>query len=183
MTERLCLKKLHPYADRMVHPSGKTECLPCIAARRIRRRTGGRWDIVGEPVPTNWSQPTTDAEREERYETWAAGVDAAIEAVRRTEGFDGRHRPGQVLGEYLPLTTAERRAVFGEPTPRRRAITRMTVRCPDCDTPRLWGAACVACEQRQAGVRQAQSRTYRSMSPTARRFQDLARLGVGRLVS
>lgn len=167
----LCRNGRHPYSQRRTKTNGLTTCVPCEqeswrASQPLRSHS-----------TTGWASLAPDPERQERYDAWAAGLDAAIAMVRATEGFDGGERPWQALGEYLPLPSPAR-------APRRRAITQMVVRCADCDTPRLWDAPCATCAQRRMAsppVSRYPANAPRSVA--ARRFQALAARDVGRLVS
>lgn len=90
--ERLC-RNGHPRSRRYVKPSGGTDCRDCRTDRQhYQNRT----------LPVDLD-PAMVAERAAWQQAWAAGVAAAIVVLRLTEGFDGRERGWQTLGEYLPL--------------------------------------------------------------------------------
>lgn len=58
-----------------------------------------------------WETPPDGTERAERLKAWQATVADAIARTRRREGFDGTQRTWQTLGECLPLSEAEDRAL------------------------------------------------------------------------
>ena len=102
--------------------------------------------------------PVVDAQRARDFEVWAAGLDAAIEEIRRTEGFDGRHVTWQTLGSILPP----------DPTPRPAPVVVTPA-------PRL-----LVMSPRKLAAGSAHGGR---ISARAARFQALAALDVGRLTS
>lgn len=86
----------HPDGPRRVKGSnGLSTCVPCERAwhqANNARRPGGR---------DGWGDPVADAEEMARFAAWSAGLILAIAEMRHFEGFDGRERAWQTLGECL----------------------------------------------------------------------------------
>lgn len=122
--ERLCRNGRHPIDYRITNRDGRTTCQGCHDEREATQVTAG----LRHMGP--WQTPAHDEVRAKSLAVWAAGVDAAIEEIRRTEGFDGRHQTWMTLGEFLApdptpapykepvrLASADRRVVLFPPPP------------------------------------------------------------------
>jgi len=121
----LCRAGLHPAACVRTSPSGKRYCASCRAA-------ADRWRaLVHPPADPRWEAIPVDEALMASHARWAAGLKAAIDTIRRREGFDGRVQPWQTLGECLLPET---------PAPLSR-----TTRCPRCHTALWRGRCCGSC--------------------------------------
>ncbi len=83
---QLCINGRHPWKP--VYSSNRLKCYPCYQARMGAGRRLGRW-----------SMPQLDPQRAAKFNQWASGLHAAIDTIRREQGFDGRERPWRTLGD------------------------------------------------------------------------------------
>ena len=155
MAVALCKNDLHPVTQRR-RVGRQLRCIPCRQAQEIARQivvADGRWQVPGPAAVAGL------AERQQRHDAWAAGLDAAIAELRRTEGFmGGRWRTlGELLHPELTLVT---------PAPSMSRRTRPIVACEDCGAARYEGQPCRHCADESWSAR----------------FQALARLDVGALI-
>ena len=152
MDAEFCRNGRHPASMRVRDRSGKSDCKGC----RTERWEGRNLACRGERATLSAEAVEHATERQARYDTWAAWLDAAILAIRRTEGFDGRERTWRTLGEFLRPA----------PAPAWTWRTRPIVACPDCGAARFEGRPCRHCAD----------------LPRSPRFQALARLDIGALI-
>lgn len=157
MAGDLCRNGLHPLeGNRERDGRGGTRCRPCRETVQARRNM---------EVPIDQAV-LADQERQARLAAWIDGVDAAIAEMRRTEGFDGETREWRTLGDVVGMRAG---APVEPPTQTETVAAPAPVAPP---TP-----------IRELPPRPvSQWRTYKSISPAARRFQELARQDVGTLV-
>jgi hypothetical protein len=141
MVAVLCRNGLHPVAMRRRNGrSGRPACYGCRDERQKLRRQlapGGRAD---------WADPVEDAAARDRAAVWAAGVDDAIAAIRKAEGFDGRLRGWQTLGDVEGMQEPVVPEPETAPAPAKQPWqTRPIIACPGCGGGRFEDQACAHC--------------------------------------
>lgn len=119
--EQLCRNGKHPIDYRLTQGNGRTRCKGC------RDECRGTRVQVGLDRMGGWQQPVRDEARAQALAVWMAGVDAAIEEARRTEGFDGSSQTWQTLGSILPPDPTPRPVAHPVRPP---SVDRRVVRFP-----------------------------------------------------